>query len=421
MTGDTYNQSNGTRIMTSEKSIPIGAAPLYRQIHHELRHLIVSGKILPGEPFPSEKEISRTYNVSRFTVQQVFRLLVQEGLVVRRQGLGTFVRQLAEAQRGERITLQLGRLQCAAFLQIQALNHFARRVAELTRNQLRIEIGENALLGSASQQLQQVCSGQQAMFSAGTDWLEELEPCWGVTNLPFLFQSMDHVHRYVKSETAQSLRVQLLENRNIRVLADNWVRPSRLILATRPCFEVEDFAELRLRVPAIPMYHHIWNALGAEPIEMAWEKTSVALQDKVIDAVDAPRDIAQQEGFHRCARYVTNTRHLFPRACILISEKVFSTLRADVQQALVEAAQEAGEAYSQTAITRWRENQQLMVKDGARFIETDTEPFRKKTEALYQTHSEFQTYIESIVSMQSIQPAIPNRSSTEEEQLTIAD
>jgi TRAP-type C4-dicarboxylate transport system substrate-binding protein len=384
-----------------ETSIPITAAPLYRRIHHELRHLIISGKTLPGDPVPPENELARQFGVSRFTIQQVFRLLVQEGLVVRRQGLGTFIRELEKTLMTPKITLQLGGLQCAGALQILALERFSRRVAEVTRNQVNIQFSKETFIGSASSQLRKLSNGEQDMFSASTEWIEEIEPTWGVTSLPFLFQSMGHVHQFTKSKTAESLRRTLLRKKNIRVLADNWVRPSRLILSIRPCFEVEDFKKLHLRVPDLSAYRHMWESIGAKPIEMPWSEIPNGIKKKKICGIDAPRDIVQQEGFHHYARFITNTRHIFPRACILISEKRFRLLRSDVQQALLAAAQEAGEHYSENASAKWEDDKRQIIREGARFIDTDPTPFRQKTAALYKSHPELLQQIESIVAMQA--------------------
>lgn len=46
---------------------------------------------LPGYPIPSEKELQDLYGVSRMTVRQAVNELVNEGLVVKKQGKGTFV------------------------------------------------------------------------------------------------------------------------------------------------------------------------------------------------------------------------------------------------------------------------------------------------------------------------------------------
>lgn len=65
--------------------------PLYAQIQQTLRQLIDSGKIGPGAPVPSERELSGQYGVSRMTARQALRALGQDGLVYRERGLGTFV------------------------------------------------------------------------------------------------------------------------------------------------------------------------------------------------------------------------------------------------------------------------------------------------------------------------------------------
>ena len=53
---------------------------------------IVDGKYLPGEKIPTEKEIAAQFNASRPTVGRAMRDLEQHGMLVRRQGAGTFVR-----------------------------------------------------------------------------------------------------------------------------------------------------------------------------------------------------------------------------------------------------------------------------------------------------------------------------------------
>ena len=165
--------------MTEAINMPVEAAPLYRQIHHEIRNLIVTGKILPGEALPSETDITRKYKVSRFTAQQVFRLLVDEGLVVRRRGKGTFVKDIDKNAAENVVTLALGGLHTSDTSLGQAQLGFARRVAELSRGLVRVDVYHSSRLGSGPKQLIGVSAGDQDMFSAATDWLEQLEPSWG--------------------------------------------------------------------------------------------------------------------------------------------------------------------------------------------------------------------------------------------------
>lgn len=63
--------------------------PLYAQLASQLRVRIAG--MLPGQKIRSEPALAREFGISRFTVARAIGQLVREGLVVRRQGSGTYV------------------------------------------------------------------------------------------------------------------------------------------------------------------------------------------------------------------------------------------------------------------------------------------------------------------------------------------
>jgi GntR family transcriptional regulator len=67
--------------------------PLYYQLYELLRSDILSGKSQPGDMLPPESELTERYEVSRTTVRQVLDMLVNEGLIYRERGRGSFVAQ----------------------------------------------------------------------------------------------------------------------------------------------------------------------------------------------------------------------------------------------------------------------------------------------------------------------------------------
>jgi GntR family transcriptional regulator len=72
---------------------PASPLPLYHQLAELLRARITTGELGPGTRLPSEPELSRTHRIGRPTVRQATQLLVQRGLVERRRGSGTYVRE----------------------------------------------------------------------------------------------------------------------------------------------------------------------------------------------------------------------------------------------------------------------------------------------------------------------------------------
>lgn len=65
--------------------------PVYQQIKKKIQDWIVTKVYNLGEQIPSETELAKTFNVTRITVRQAIALLVQEGLLTRQRGSGTFV------------------------------------------------------------------------------------------------------------------------------------------------------------------------------------------------------------------------------------------------------------------------------------------------------------------------------------------
>ena len=65
--------------------------PLYFQLEQIIKSKIITGEYLPGEQISTEKELCKTYGVSSITARQAVLNLVNEGLLVRMQGKGTFV------------------------------------------------------------------------------------------------------------------------------------------------------------------------------------------------------------------------------------------------------------------------------------------------------------------------------------------
>ena len=65
--------------------------PLYYQIREHIREKITGGEYPPNSMIPSEAELCEIYNVSRVTVRRAVLDLVQEGLLTRGKGKGTFV------------------------------------------------------------------------------------------------------------------------------------------------------------------------------------------------------------------------------------------------------------------------------------------------------------------------------------------
>ncbi|WP_166242786.1 GntR family transcriptional regulator [Paenibacillus turpanensis] len=75
------------------------SAPMYLQIEEQLRALILSGELKEGTMLPSIREFAQGAGCSVITIRRVYQDLENEGILLTRQGTGTFVAKVGDTNR----------------------------------------------------------------------------------------------------------------------------------------------------------------------------------------------------------------------------------------------------------------------------------------------------------------------------------
>lgn len=83
----------GHAAQTSIPATPKLAGPLYNQIQLLIRERILAQEWQEGKTLPTEVDLAREYSVSVGTMRRALDVLDDAKLIVRKQGLGTFVRE----------------------------------------------------------------------------------------------------------------------------------------------------------------------------------------------------------------------------------------------------------------------------------------------------------------------------------------
>lgn len=77
---------------------PNSNVPLYKQVLNILKEQIGNGKFKEGDKLPPELTLMHEFGVSRITIRSAISELVEDGVLVRSQGKGTFVAQPSISQ-----------------------------------------------------------------------------------------------------------------------------------------------------------------------------------------------------------------------------------------------------------------------------------------------------------------------------------
>jgi GntR family transcriptional regulator len=70
---------------------PAASGTLYEQLVTGVKRAIGEGRLKAGDPLPSFRQLAEQMLVSVITVKRAYEELEREGIIYRRQGLGTFV------------------------------------------------------------------------------------------------------------------------------------------------------------------------------------------------------------------------------------------------------------------------------------------------------------------------------------------
>ena len=120
--------------------------PLYVQLMHEVEKSIDNGEYKPGDKLLTESEMAKKYGVSLITVRKAIGSLMEQGIVVRKQGKGTFVtkpkmaKNMKKLQSFSEMCAQMGVVPGAKMLENRLVQADAKTAASLG-----IEPGSNVI------------------------------------------------------------------------------------------------------------------------------------------------------------------------------------------------------------------------------------------------------------------------------------
>src|SRR5215469_5129904 len=112
---------------------PTDGVPIYLQIVNQVKYLVASGRLVPGEELPPIRVLAERLLVNPNTVARAYRELEQSGIVEKRRTAGTFVSDAGSPlARRERVKILTERLD-ALLAEARQLGFELEEVVELLR------------------------------------------------------------------------------------------------------------------------------------------------------------------------------------------------------------------------------------------------------------------------------------------------
>ncbi len=225
---------------------------------------------------------------------------------------------------------------------------FAEEVAARTEGRVAVEVYPNETLGKEMDVINGMQLGTADMTITGES-LQNWAPMAALLAVPYGYSSLEDMDAYASGELGDRIEAQIIEKVGIRPIA-YFARGPRNLTSNRPITTPADLAGLKMRVPNVPLFLNVWQALGATPTPMAFSEVFTSLQNGTIEAQENPLALIKSANFNEVQGYVNKTEHVRSWIYLTISELSWAKLSEADQAAVLEAAA-AAQAYERELFT----------------------------------------------------------------------
>lgn len=160
-------------------------------------------------------------------------------------------------------------------------------------------------------------------------------------DMPFLFRDEEHWNKVLESDALQPVADDILKKADV-ILLGYAGGGTRNVFANKPVRNMDELADLPIRMQGAPIWTAVFDALGAAPTVIAYNEVYNGIQTGVIDAAENEAAGIEQMKFYEVGPEVALTKHAITVRPLFISNKTFQRLPKGLQDCIVTAGAEAG-------------------------------------------------------------------------------
>jgi C4-dicarboxylate-binding protein DctP len=223
-----------------------------------------------------------------------------------------------------------------------------------------MQVFPNSTLYDDDKVLEALLNGDVQMAAPSLSKFEKITKKYRIIDLPFLFEDINAVDRFQKSDAGEKLK-NAMNRRGLRGLAF-WHNGMKQMSANKPLMMPQDAEGLKFRVQASDVLVAQFEQLGANPQKMSFKEVYGGLQTKVIDGQENSWSNIYGKKFFEVQDGVTETNHGILDYLVVTSNSFWKKLPDDVREQLNEIVQ-------RVADTRNTESERVNLSNRQNIIE----------------------------------------------------
>ncbi len=242
----------------------------------------------------------------------------------------------------------------------------------------------NATLFRQGTELEAIARNNLEMSITSPQELATLIPGWSIFTAGYLLRDADHQKKVFADPLMNDLKKTTEDRLGVKLLSVMYLGRRQVNLRTdKEIRTPADLAGVKLRMPNTEAWLFLGQALGANPVPLAFTEIYTALQSGAVDGQDNPLPTVRDSKFFEVTKQVVLTSHLVDQNYLAISKRVFDRFTPAQQATIQKAADDAAELGRQRQLALEAELETFLKAQGLKVYTPDVEAFRRKVQADY--------------------------------------
>ncbi len=287
---------------------------------------------------------------------------------------------LCGAVAAQTVTFKLGHVDAAASHSGVGVEAFAKAVDEMSGGSMKVEVFHAGKLGNIPAQIADTFSGSQDMHLIYPEFLASFVPEAKVISLPYVFNSLEHLKSFYKSDLWKPAIDRIEKNGAVLLDADwSWtIHDPRGFCSTVPVYSPADFSGFKMRIWEAKAAIETWKGFGSNPVVVPRPEMYLAFKQQIIQGGPETAGVWVDQKNVEHAKYWVRTEEYYQIINMMVNRNKYDSLSDAQKDILREAMAVGGEAFREYTKQNFEAKKLVArLQYGANIIEPALGPWRE--------------------------------------------
>lgn len=249
---------------------------------------------------------------------------------------------------------------------VKGLKRMGELLSERTNGRITLKVFSSGGLGTEKETLEQVKIGALDLVRVNISPMNNICQDTIVPTLPFLFHSIDHMHKALDSAIGDEILASCDPKGYVGLAY--YDSGARSVYAKKPIRTLADMKGLKLRVQQSDLWVSLAGAMGANATPMPMGEVYTAMRTGLVDAAENNIPSYESSKHFEVVKYYSKTEHSMAPEVVMFSKLVWEKLTPEDQKIIRQAAKDSVPAQRKFWDERDAASLKVVLAGGAQIV-----------------------------------------------------